>query len=55
MLQQEDELQINPDSMALYVKALEIAIAANNSGGVFSIMLKIIETSLLMASQLKYN
>lgn len=55
MLQQEDELQINPESMLLYMRALEVAIANNNSGGVFSIMLKIIEMSLLIASQLKYN
>ena len=55
VLQQEDELQVNPDSMSLHLRALEIAIAANNAGGVFSIMLKIIEMSLLIASQLKYN
>ena len=41
--------------MMLYMRALEVAIASNNSGGVFSIMLKIIEMSLLIASQLKYN
>lgn len=29
-LQQEDELQISAESLALYLRALEIAIASNN-------------------------
>ena len=35
VLQQEDEHQVNQDSIYLYIKALEIALAANESGGVF--------------------
>ena len=40
--------------MQLYLRAFEIAITSNNSAGVFQVMLKIIELSLLIAMQLKY-
>lgn len=40
--------------MQLYLRAFEIAISSNNSAGVFQVMLKIIELSLLIAMQLKY-
>lgn len=41
--------------MTLYLKALEIATASNNFGGMVTILLKVIEMSLLIATQLKYN
>lgn len=42
------------ENAELLVRALDIAIAADNAAGVFLVMLKLIETSLLMATQLKY-
>ena len=35
ILLQEDELQVNSCSIELLLKSLNIAIASNNSGGVF--------------------
>ena len=55
ILQQEDELEINSNSMHLHLRALDIAITSNNFAGVFQVMLKIIEISLRVALQLKYN
>ena len=37
------------------MRGLEIAIAANDSAGIFIVMLRIIELALLIATQLKYN
>ena len=46
---------VTNEVMTSYKAALDIAVAGSNAGGVFVSMLKIIEKSLRMATQLKYG
>lgn len=55
MLAQKDELEVERDSVDLYLRALEISQAAENYEAIFHSILKIIEKGLLITTQLKYN
>lgn len=55
ILNKEDDLHINQESIKNLLRALEISIASNDSSGIFLTMLKIVELALMIATQLKYN
>lgn len=54
-LKEEEDSLVTSEAMNNYKAALDIAVAESNAGGVFVAMLKIIEKSLRMATQLKYG
>lgn len=55
VLQQEDPLHVDLVRIDLLTRALEIAIDSDDASGVFLTILRLVQTSLLMATQVKYS